>query len=301
MFVTVQPGQSSPALYYGTDHARGRRYCSAPRCAGVARRSGDQSQARVARIARRGRPRIVGVRLPGGRMVDPREGNRRRLVPGRVPGLRPRGRLRCSPRRRTPSPARWHEGCAFGHSAPLGLISYGVYLWHWPIDVVLNAQRTHLGGWWLFALQTATTLSIAALSYRLLEQPIRRGALSARQWRAVTPTVAIGLVLVLVVSTQGARTHVAAVSASDAIAKAVREAHAAPAGTKRLLIVGNSVAFFLGEAFKEIRAEPPIVTLNTGIVACFFPPNNGVRPNGGDPEGPASRLSARARRRGRDG
>ena len=110
----------------------------------------------------------------------------------------------------------------------LGLISYGVYLWHWPVDVVLNKQRTHLGGLTLFAVQTAITLVIAVLSYRLLEMPIRRGALSAGQWRAVTPAVAIGLVLVLVATTQGARPHAAAAApnvGSSAPLKAAQRPH----------------------------------------------------------------------------
>jgi len=155
----------------------------------------------------------------------------------------------------------------------LGLISYGVYLWHWPLDVALTPQRVHLGGWWLIAVQTGTTLVIAGLSYRLLEQPIRRGALSARQWRTVTPAVAISLVLVLLGSTLGAKSHVKESTTEQAIGSAVRAERTAPTGSKKLMIVGNSVAFFLGKAFQEVRAEPPIVTLNAGRLACVFPGN----------------------------
>ena len=145
---------------------------------------------------------------------------------------------------------------AFRPICLLGLISYGVYLWHWPIDVVLNADRVHLSGWWLFAVQTVATLVVAVLSYRLLEQPIRRGALSARSWRVLTPTVAIGLVLVLIASTLGAKTEPVNATADIVISNAVTNAQAAPPGTERLMVVGNSVSFFLGEALTKLQAKP---------------------------------------------
>lgn len=61
----------------------------------------------------------------------------------------------------------------------LGAISYGVYLWHWPIFLILNGERTGWTGWPLFAARCAATLSVAVLSYWLLERPIR-------QWRPAT-------------------------------------------------------------------------------------------------------------------
>ncbi len=153
----------------------------------------------------------------------------------------------------------------------LGLISYGVYLWHWPVDVVLTEKRTGRGGWWLFALQTVATLVVAVLSYRLLEQPVRRGALSARQWRVLSPSVAVGLVLVLVVATQGASKHPVAATPRVAISTAVFEARPAQQQTERVMIVGDSVASTLGEAFNEIRTDPPILTLDLGVSGCNFP------------------------------
>jgi peptidoglycan/LPS O-acetylase OafA/YrhL len=155
----------------------------------------------------------------------------------------------------------------------LGLISYGVYLWHWPVDVVLSQRRTGLSGWWMFGLQTAITLVIAALSFVLLEQPIRRGALSGHRWRALTPAIAIGLVLVLVATTARARTHPAVASSGNTIASALDDVRAAPPRTKRVMIVGNSVAYFVGDAFTHVRTDPPIVTLNAALIACYFPDN----------------------------
>src|SRR4051794_28771298 len=35
----------------------------------------------------------------------------------------------------------------------LGIISYGVYLWHWPVYVVLDSARTGLDGWALFTVR----------------------------------------------------------------------------------------------------------------------------------------------------
>jgi len=56
----------------------------------------------------------------------------------------------------------------------LGVISYGVYLWHWPIFLVLNGERTGWSGYGLFAARCLATLAAAGLSWWLIEQPIRR-------------------------------------------------------------------------------------------------------------------------------
>lgn len=61
----------------------------------------------------------------------------------------------------------------------LGAISYGVYLWHWPIFLVVNGERTGVAGWELFALRCAATIAIATVVWWAVEQPVRR-------WRPVT-------------------------------------------------------------------------------------------------------------------
>jgi peptidoglycan/LPS O-acetylase OafA/YrhL len=73
----------------------------------------------------------------------------------------------------------------------LGKISYGTYLWHWPIAVVLI--RTETSGdqtrWIPVALLST---AVAALSHRYLEMPIRRLEFGGRANRAI---VASGLTL----------------------------------------------------------------------------------------------------------
>ncbi|MEI7716840.1 MAG: acyltransferase, partial [Mycobacterium sp.] len=54
----------------------------------------------------------------------------------------------------------------------LGTISYGVYLWHWPIFMALNGERTGWTGLPLFAARCVATVAVAAGSWWLVEQPI---------------------------------------------------------------------------------------------------------------------------------
>lgn len=65
----------------------------------------------------------------------------------------------------------------------LGERSYGLYLWHWPIMVLLRPGiDIGLTGVAAFTLQFGLTLIAAELSYRYVEMPIRHGALP-RLWR----------------------------------------------------------------------------------------------------------------------
>jgi peptidoglycan/LPS O-acetylase OafA/YrhL len=65
----------------------------------------------------------------------------------------------------------------------IGLRSYGIYLWHFPIFAVTRPSdlESTFGitppGWLWFALRLALTIGIATLSYRYVEVPIRSGAI----------------------------------------------------------------------------------------------------------------------------
>ena len=153
----------------------------------------------------------------------------------------------------------------------LGLISYGVYLYHWPIDIVLDHERVGLTGRPLFLVQAAVTVTVAAVSYRTLEMPIRRGALSSTQLRKLTPALAIGLVAALLAGTHGARTHDTVASAAGEIDAATLARKAAPPDAQRIMVVGNSVAYDLGLAFRQLHATPPVALFNAAVPACNFP------------------------------
>ena len=86
--------------------------------------------------------------------------------------------------------------------AALGVVSYGVYLFHWPIFLWLTADRTGLATAPLLVLRLAVTIPLAVLSFRLIEQPILRGERMRRpQIRFVIPATAIALVTLLILTT----------------------------------------------------------------------------------------------------
>jgi peptidoglycan/LPS O-acetylase OafA/YrhL len=57
----------------------------------------------------------------------------------------------------------------------IGRVSYGLYLWHWPVFGVITNARSGLTGTALLTLRLAVTVMFAALSFALIEQPVRRG------------------------------------------------------------------------------------------------------------------------------
>ena len=81
-----------------------------------------------------------------------------------------------------------HPACRLGVLlgwAPLrwiGVRSYGIYLWHFPIIVLTSPRGPHGPDLVRGALQVAATFGIAALSWHFVEEPVRHGALG-RLWK----------------------------------------------------------------------------------------------------------------------
>jgi hypothetical protein len=73
----------------------------------------------------------------------------------------------------------------------LGRISYGTYLWHWLVVVVL-ARETDLGSRGTLAVTAVVATGLASLSYQVLEHPVRSWRVLDRQR---IPVIAGGLAL----------------------------------------------------------------------------------------------------------
>jgi peptidoglycan/LPS O-acetylase OafA/YrhL len=63
----------------------------------------------------------------------------------------------------------------------VGVRSYGIYLWQWPIIVLASPSATGFN-FFRAALEVGATVLIASLSWKYVEDPIRHGALG-RLWR----------------------------------------------------------------------------------------------------------------------
>ncbi|MEV4759694.1 acyltransferase family protein [Micromonospora sp. NPDC049559] len=142
----------------------------------------------------------------------------------------------------------------------LGRISYGVYLWHWPLFGALTADRTGLGGPALLAVRCAATLTVATASYLLLERPVRYGRWfrfprRPRLAPALAGTAVAGTALLAVVATvprpvPEPPVGPAAVAATSPAAPASRSPlhrpGRRPGPLPRVTFLGDSVSWSLG-------------------------------------------------------
>jgi peptidoglycan/LPS O-acetylase OafA/YrhL len=137
----------------------------------------------------------------------------------------------------------------------IGRISYGLYLYHWPLFLAIDHARTGLSGGWLLAVRLVVTFAVAILSFFLLEEPIRTGRFM-RSWRGLASagTAAVLTAAALVGATIVPATAGAVVSGSTNLSSTERQALvAADAFTThpiRFVVVGDSVALTLARGMK---------------------------------------------------
>jgi peptidoglycan/LPS O-acetylase OafA/YrhL len=211
-------------------------------------------------------------------------------------------------------------------AAPLvaiGKVSYGLYLWHWPVDVALTPDRTGLDGtgWWvepaLLALRTAVAVALTLASYWLVEQPVRRHGLDGLRLRfpgplrtrPATAVVSTALVVwLLVAGTTGTAeddggtggTPQAVVDAEVGVPElggtvttlAASERTAAEEGglppvpedrPVKVMVTGDSVAFTL--TYDAAGVPPTIDMFGRAIIGCGVVEGLAIVGGGPDPIG----------------
>jgi peptidoglycan/LPS O-acetylase OafA/YrhL len=121
----------------------------------------------------------------------------------------------------------------------VGRISYGLYLWHYPLFIWLDHQRTDLDGVRLFAVRVVVTFGVAIASFYLVERPIRHGLVLRGVGAMVTTATAVAATVALVVAT----------SVAAAVPAAAPQPPQPPFHDPvRALLIGDSTALTLGIA-----------------------------------------------------
>ncbi|HEY5156155.1 MAG TPA: acyltransferase family protein, partial [Acidimicrobiales bacterium] len=146
----------------------------------------------------------------------------------------------------------------------LGLVSYGVYLYHWPLFIWLSPEATGMDGARLAVVRLAATAVLAVGSYVLVEQPVRHRRWPVGGARSLVVATAVGAVVVLCSVMVGSGAQARAVVSTPDIALPTTSVPAgapdAPASAAavavgpphRVLFLGDSM---LHDAFPAMQAD----------------------------------------------
>jgi peptidoglycan/LPS O-acetylase OafA/YrhL len=158
----------------------------------------------------------------------------------------------------------------------LGTISYGVYLWHWPIFLAVNGERTGWSGLPLFVVRCIATIGVACASWWVIEHPIRgwrpvRVPMLRLAVATVATAIAATLVIVPVGNPQG--------TLPPGVSTAAMMAQVPPVETLRPLsaplqngprphtvsVFGDSVAWTL---MRYLPPKPGIKFIDNTTIGC---------------------------------
>jgi peptidoglycan/LPS O-acetylase OafA/YrhL len=190
-----------------------------------------------------------------------------------------------------PGPNPLRDALSWPPLVAIGVLSYGLYLWHWPLYLVINSDSTGLEGGPLVAMRLAAAAAAAVASYHLVEMPVREraaeGRLPALRLAGVMP-ITLVVVLVAALSSNALidRPRPTGFTDDDLVAMSQAPPPTLPAGGRgagpaapvapaevepaepplRALMVGDSVAATLGFGFGSVNLDP-------GLLGSFVDPN----------------------------
>jgi peptidoglycan/LPS O-acetylase OafA/YrhL len=226
--------------------------------------------------------------------------------------------------------------------APLrgvGKISYGLYLWHFPLFLWLDEASTGRRGAALLALRLGVTLAVSLLSYLVIEQPIRQRRRPAWVVRGLAPVGAGAAVVSLLMASAAASLPVGVPAAAklpkaparlqgsdgpcpvsladsaqlgmapvgvDNVAKfeygALGKSSLVWSGSttksfqtcppKRVLVIGDSLAFTLGLPMMDDEDRYGIQISNAALLGCAFSTRGQLNVNGTWEDPPAGCTTA---------
>ena len=194
----------------------------------------------------------------------------------------------------------------------LGLISYSLYLWHWPL-LTLAAENSASGtlsvqdalGWEL------VSVVLAVITYRVLENPIRRNRyLFAKRWASLTlggcPIVSSFTVATVELHIHGSGTPgapgLAGLATGEGCPNPTQQQERSLEGTgpgasnrivARVLVVGDSTACTLVPGLEAVAAPAGVAVENGTVIGCGVVSGEVAPPTDGEPSFPTTEETSR--------
>jgi peptidoglycan/LPS O-acetylase OafA/YrhL len=156
----------------------------------------------------------------------------------------------------------------------LGVVSYGVYLWHWPLYIVLSPARLGFDGLALAAVRVTASLLVGVVSYRVVERPIRRAPLSARRTGLLASAGAVVVALCVLAATHVPVEALAQQRSSSAVGDG------AAASPTDVLLIGDSAAWMIGPALAAEARSRGLHVETRAAVGCTLLRSDSLRLSG---------------------
>ena len=180
----------------------------------------------------------------------------------------------------------------------VGRLSYGLYLWHWPVYLTLNGERTGLSGAALLAVRLLVTLVVSVLSFRFLELPVRHGGRRVGAWSDVRLLRVLPVATMAVVGVLVASTVVPSVSGDRVSAAASAPAPSPPTTAAlpppkrvvgkpvKVMLIGDSVSVSLGWGLAAQGPKFEAKVASEGVLGCGVSRGTPYRDQDRTPEQP---------------
>lgn len=176
-------------------------------------------------------------------------------------------------------PTRVQRALSWEPLRRVGTISYGLYLWHWPIMVFLNADRVGIDGSLLFLLQVFLTFAMAYVSFRFIETPIRRNGFrslmpSRPRISAAVASAAVIALFAGVLALPNASSYAAPAGSAGSNISVDMPEYKPGAKPVSVMLMGNSVPASVAETLPA-SSYPDIHLSSNAYIGCD--PFSGLR------------------------
>ena len=164
--------------------------------------------------------------------------------------------------------------CSLSVLVYIGRISYGLYLYHWPLFLAIDHAHTGLMGFPLLVARLAATFCAASISFFAIEEPIRRRrVLKGRiAWPAMGAAVVVSVVALFFATVTPALATVPVRGANAMTTAETRSLRAAGAFTThpiKFLLLGDSIALTLGTGLSNRSVSRyGVEMIDKGAVGC---------------------------------